>query len=593
MSEEKRIETFAILAADADAPNLAREALALASRIRDGLFYVACIGQNKRGKSTLINALVGNAFLPADVIPATSVVTIVRYGEKAGARVQFITGGWNDIDPEELNKYVTEEFNPGNSKAVSIVEVCMPSSLLAAGMCLVDTPGIGSIFKGNTETTHAFVPHVDAALVVLGTDPPISADELSLIKQIAKQCKSLIFVLSKADKFTDQERKRAFMFTRNVLDDQLDLKSCPLFELSAMTCLRGDASNHQWPLLIGELQKLAEESGSGFIQTASDRVLSFLAGRLHRYLNEQKQSLLRPVEESEQRVKELHEFVRKTDQSLMDLGYLFTSERERLARIFCNKKEEFLKIAQPAAKRELIEAIRATKPLKGPVIRDQAITFAQEISKRWLDQWLEEAQPVAETFYIDAARRFVDLANSFLSELTSACDPAFGCLPESLDQEKSFRAGSRLYYTNLMPLASQTLFGWFLDMIRSRDWQLRVLERDIGSYLETLILANATRITNDFDYRVLESHRQFQAEIRSALSEIVSLAEHSLNRAKSILTQGSMAVENEINRINALSLRLDELDIVRKEKYESDRDHPLCDTSCETRPDYINKAGAR
>jgi hypothetical protein len=59
-------------------------------------------------------------------------------------------------------------------------------------MCLVDTPGLGSVFEGNTTVTQGFVPHIDAALVVLGADPPISADELALVEKIATEIKTLL-----------------------------------------------------------------------------------------------------------------------------------------------------------------------------------------------------------------------------------------------------------------------------------------------------------------------------------------------------------------------------------------------------------------
>jgi hypothetical protein len=52
-------------------------------------------------------------------------------------------------------------------------------------MCLVDTPGLGSVFAGNTAATQAFVPHIDAAIIVIGTDPPLSGEELELVKTVS------------------------------------------------------------------------------------------------------------------------------------------------------------------------------------------------------------------------------------------------------------------------------------------------------------------------------------------------------------------------------------------------------------------------
>jgi hypothetical protein len=75
---------------------------------------------------------------------------------------------------QSISDYVSEEHNPENSRGVAAVEVFVPAALLACGMCLVDTPAIGSVFAGNTAVTRAFVPHIDAALIVIGADPPIS-----------------------------------------------------------------------------------------------------------------------------------------------------------------------------------------------------------------------------------------------------------------------------------------------------------------------------------------------------------------------------------------------------------------------------------
>jgi len=76
---------------------LARQASHEIERLAEGRFYVACVGQFKRGKSTLINALVGHAVLPAGVAPVTSVVTVVRYGSEPRARVRLANQAWQPI----------------------------------------------------------------------------------------------------------------------------------------------------------------------------------------------------------------------------------------------------------------------------------------------------------------------------------------------------------------------------------------------------------------------------------------------------------------------------------------------------------------
>jgi len=101
---------------------------------------------------------------PVGFTPVTAVPTVIRFGNRRRARVQVEDGSWQEVNVSDLDQYVSEEFNPENTKRVRGVEVFLSSSLLAGGMCFVDTPGLGSIFTGNTAATQAFIPHIDAAL---------------------------------------------------------------------------------------------------------------------------------------------------------------------------------------------------------------------------------------------------------------------------------------------------------------------------------------------------------------------------------------------------------------------------------------------
>jgi hypothetical protein len=169
---EGTLDAVQRIAKEAGAASVAADAAALAARLAEGRFFVACLGQFKRGKSTLLNALVGERALPTGVVPVTSAVTILRHAPSPCARVILASGETAAIDVGALAEYVTEEHNPENAKGVAAVEIGLPSPLLASGTCLVDTPGIGSVFAGNTAVTRRFIPHIDAALVVIGTDPP-------------------------------------------------------------------------------------------------------------------------------------------------------------------------------------------------------------------------------------------------------------------------------------------------------------------------------------------------------------------------------------------------------------------------------------
>ncbi len=103
-----RLITLARLATRPGRRRSPSEASALADRLAEGRFYVACIGQFKRGKSTLLNALVGQPLLPSGIIPITTAVTVLRWGSALRARVR-LDRDWHEIGVGDLAAYVSEE----------------------------------------------------------------------------------------------------------------------------------------------------------------------------------------------------------------------------------------------------------------------------------------------------------------------------------------------------------------------------------------------------------------------------------------------------------------------------------------------------
>jgi predicted GTPase len=268
-----RLLRLARLADELGASRLADEAQDLANRISEGRFYVACVGQFKRGKSTLINALIGDSVLPVGFIPVTAVPTVVRFGDQRRARIQVRDGSWQDVSVSDLKQYVSEEFNPENKKRVRVVEVFVASPLLVNGMCFVDTPGLGSIFAGNTAATQAFVPHIDAALVVIGADPPLAREELAVIEVLARQVEDLVIVLNKPDRTTPQENAAAVSFAEQQLQKRLRRGVRPILEVSASERTEKPSTERDWPKLVEALQRLAEQSGRQLSYAACERGL--------------------------------------------------------------------------------------------------------------------------------------------------------------------------------------------------------------------------------------------------------------------------------------------------------------------------------
>jgi hypothetical protein len=468
-------------------------------------------------------------------------------------------GEWQSVDAAALAAYVSEEENPENVKGVAGVEVLVPSPLLASGMCLVDTPGIGSVSLGNTEATKAFVPHIDAALVVLGADPPISGEEVALVVEAGGHVEHLLVVLNKADRTSEAERGQAWAFAKRVLEQRLGRQIGPVHEVSATERLAGTGPQRDFPALVAELERLARESGSTLVRAAEERGLILLSRRLLRSLGEERSALLRPLEESEDLLKQLATCITDAQYSLKDLTLLLAAEQARLADQFSIQTEEFLVRAQPRAMEQFREALASLGPMQGLALRRQAYAAAQEISKELLDAWLPQARAAAEALYVQGMERFVKVANDFLDRLVATGALSLTEMPRSLGPETGFRVQSKLHYTHLWSLTTQNPLSWIIDAVRTPGSARRAVERQGSAYLQEILSTNAARIKNDFNDRVLESRRRLGAEIGALLQSVYVNAEQALARARESRAAGSQAVRDRLARIDALQIQVEAL----------------------------------
>ncbi len=197
----------------------------LRKRLITGQFRLAVLGQFKRGKSTLLNALLGDQLLPTDILPVTAIPTFIGHGEEITVFVTF-AGDESAVSFDSasgqslgdfLNEYVTEAGNPENYRKVACVEVSYPAELLKQGVVLIDTPGIGSTHKHNTEVAYQILPQCDAALFLVSPDPPITEVELTYLKDIQQRLPRTFFLLNKVDFLDEDERVASLRF----LADQL------------------------------------------------------------------------------------------------------------------------------------------------------------------------------------------------------------------------------------------------------------------------------------------------------------------------------------------------------------------------------------
>jgi GTP-binding protein EngB required for normal cell division len=540
-------------------PRVADEARLLLDRVGAGRFHVACVGQFKRGKSTLVNALVGEEVLPTGVVPVTAIPTVLRFAPRRSAVVRMADGSTLAVDPSDIAAYVAESQNPDNVKQVEMVELLLPSVVLRSGMCLVDTPGLGSVFQVATGATRAFLPNMDAALVVLGADPPISADEVAMVEEASRQVDDIIVVLAKADRSTDADRAEASAFTRRILAERLGRDPGPVLEVSAREHLE-DGPTRDWPSLVSTLAELSERSKGRIVEAARRRGVRRMADTLARRIAHEREALVLPMEQSEQRLAALSASLQDIDERLRHLSWLFNAEQGRVRLLLHQRRQDFLGAVRPVAIERLDAEVARLASLRGPAFRRRIAEFVRGTAQELVEPWLEAEEEEAEALYLRIAGRFVGIANRFLDELEAAGGMGLERLPEPLATEQALRAARAYRFNRFETRFVSTLpIQWLADSLMPRAWAHRRIRGEACAFLDWLVEANSTRVQNDLLERVLQSRRRLERDIRTILEEAGRWAEAMIRRTREVQSSGAEAVQRAVRDLDRLREELEEL----------------------------------
>jgi small GTP-binding protein len=181
-----------------------------------GLFLLVIAGEFNSGKSSFINALLGERVLPEGVTPTTDRINVLRYGPEAAENLQ--------------EAYLLERTHPAE---------------LLREINIVDTPGTNAIIRRHEELTRDFVPRSDLVIFVTSADRPFTESERTFLDQIREWGKKIVFVINKIDILSNPvEREQVISFVR---ENASGLLGGPpeIFPVSARQALEARATNGQ------------------------------------------------------------------------------------------------------------------------------------------------------------------------------------------------------------------------------------------------------------------------------------------------------------------------------------------------------------
>jgi len=352
------------------------------SRLEDQSFEIAVFGGVSTGKSSLLNAIVGEDILPVGVTPITAVPTRLAYGNSAGLVVWVSDRAPERYDIGRLRDFASEPGNPGNRKHVSRMLVQWPAGWLKDGVVLVDTPGLGSVATNGAAETMAYLPRCDLAVVLIDAAAALSSGDVHLVETLYQAGIPAQVLLSKADLLAPQDLEKVIRYTAEQLCSALgsELTVHPVSIMGEKRELLGHWFDREILPLFAHRQELRSASVRRKIGTLRQAVEMALRSRLRR-----------PEPPAGLKL-DIQEF----DSGLRRVTALVEETRTATRRIVDSLSRSAPAVFERAAQR--LVALWRENPAadSSPVVRETAMEVAQAHAKAIQESLLELAQRLEE-----------------------------------------------------------------------------------------------------------------------------------------------------------------------------------------------------
>ena len=278
-----------------------RQCKLLVDKLSNSNMTISVIGQFKRGKSTLSNCILGKNYMPVGIVPITSAVTKVVYGRQS-AEVCFENGEIRHVEIDELSAYISEQENAENKLGVKEVVIHSESDFLKNGITYVDTPGVGSFHKNNTEVAYDYMKESDAVIFLLSVDSPINQIEIDFLQSTKEYAGKFYFAVNKIDTVSTGDLEAYTRYCAGLLSEIMETSAIKLMPVSAKT---GEGVEALKSTILRDLSTSIRE----IMQESTRKKLIDIIGSALKELQFYRSAMSMPYEELDENFAELSNFM--------------------------------------------------------------------------------------------------------------------------------------------------------------------------------------------------------------------------------------------------------------------------------------------
>lgn len=401
---------------------------ALEDDINKDFFTIIVLGEFKRGKSTFVNALIGEDLLPADVLPTTATINALMYENTRHVEVVMHDG---TIRQGKATKEYLSQFsasNETNAANVKFVQIGCQAPILKHKVVIVDTPGVSDINEQRVQVTYDFIPKANAVVFLLDATAPLKLSEKEFIDNhlLSIGLDNIIFVANKYDDIDEEEgedvisdtKARMYKAFHGKLGNR-DASEIVILPLSAKMALQG---------VLQHDESLIQASGIQAVQSKLQEILeegSVTTGKLERYtarlktiLQQQITSLQNDIslqqvdkEELEKAMENLRNLMQGYDKhkSAVDA---YTAEQQKTIIAMTDKS---LLTFHQKLKDNIADQIEA---YNGADFKEFVETRVTKLLKRNMEEWVEAYSPRIDELLVQLEQNLSwGMSNYFKSEI--------------------------------------------------------------------------------------------------------------------------------------------------------------------------------
>jgi predicted GTPase len=272
----------------------------LVRKLEEDRFHLVVVGEFNHGKTTFVNALLGEAVLPVGVTPTTAAIHHIRWAARPEALVVSSSGVRSAIPFEEAKRFAVG--GGATTEDVDYLEIGYPAPLLEERILLVDTPGVNDLSLQRADITYSYIPRADAVLFLLDAGQILKESERVFLndKLLKASRDKIVFVIAKWDLLSPDEQREALAYARNHLSKLV--KEPVVLPVSAEMALGGNSAASGLPELVTHLTRfLAEERGRILLDNSLGEGLS-VSHLLSKGIDARRRSIQMKTEEIDRRI---------------------------------------------------------------------------------------------------------------------------------------------------------------------------------------------------------------------------------------------------------------------------------------------------